>query len=218
MRLCVICEGPTEAEFVKNCLEPHLRRYGIYTYPSLLKTRPGRSGGGDVNVTRIIRHLYHEYPNTDAITTLVDYYGFRNRGGMSAEELEAQILEKSLERFPNTNQKRIVPYVQMYEFEALLFADVRKFEWVLDGWNSATEKALREINNRFPDPESINDNPKTAPSKRLESIFGGFYSKTEHGPIIAEEIGLPAIRQACSRFHQWLTKLEAIRDEKNPQH
>ena len=61
MRLCVICEGPTEAEFVKNCLETHLRRYGIYTYPSLLKTKPGRRGGGDVNVTRIIKHLYHEY-------------------------------------------------------------------------------------------------------------------------------------------------------------
>ncbi len=218
MRLCVICEGHTEAEFVKTCLEPHLREYGITTYPSLLKTKPGRRGGGDVNVTRIIKHLYHEFPNTDAITTLVDYYGFSHRGGMSAEELEAQILEKSLERFPKTNQKRIVPYIQMYEFEALLFADVRKFEWVLDGWNSATEKTLREINNRFPDPESINDNPKTAPSKRLESIFGGFYSKTEHGPIIAEEIGLPAIRQACPRFHQWLIKLEAMREEINPQH
>ncbi|MBG0779386.1 MAG: DUF4276 family protein [Desulfotignum balticum] len=86
------------------------------------------------------------------------------------------------------------------------------------GWNPATEKALREINNRFPNPECINDNPETAPSKRLESIFRGFYSKTEHGPIIAEEIGLPAIRQACPRFHQWLTRLEAMHDEKNPQH
>jgi phage gpG-like protein len=218
MRLCVICEGHTEAEFVKTCLEPHLREYGINTYPSLLKTRPGRQGGGAVNVTRIIKHLCHEYPNTEAITTLVDYYGFRNRGGMSAEELEAQMLEKILERFPNTNQKRVVPYVQMYEFEALLFSDVRRFDWVVDGWNPATEKALREINSRFPNPEYINDNPETAPSKRLESIFRGFYSKTEHSPIIAEEIGLPAIRQACPRFHQWLTRLEAMHDEKNPQH
>jgi hypothetical protein len=213
MRLCVICEGHTEAEFVKTCLEPHLRRYGIDTYPSLLKTKPGRQGGGGVNVTRIIKHLYHEYSNTDAITTLVDYYGFRSKGLLRAGELEKQILERLLERFPNANQARIVPYVQMHEFEALLFSDISKFTWVIDGWSSATDKALRE-KNHFPNPECINDNPETAPSKRLESIFGGFYSKTEHGPIIAEEIGLPAIRQACPRFHQWLNKLEAMREEK----
>lgn len=32
MRVLVICEGPTEAEFVRVCLQPHLRGFGIDTY------------------------------------------------------------------------------------------------------------------------------------------------------------------------------------------
>jgi hypothetical protein len=31
-------------------------------------------------------------------------------------------------------------------------------------------------------PEKINDSRETAPSKRIARIFGGVYSKTEHGP------------------------------------
>lgn len=45
-RLCVVCEGQTESEFVNSCLWPYLSRQGIEVYPSTLKTRPGRQGEG----------------------------------------------------------------------------------------------------------------------------------------------------------------------------
>jgi hypothetical protein len=34
--------------------------------------------------------------------------------------------------------------------------------------------------------------------------------KTFHGPLLAMEIGLPAIRAACPRFDAWLTRLEHL--------
>lgn len=45
-RLCVICEGQTESEFVVDCLWPYLFSQGIEVYPSTLKARPGKKGEG----------------------------------------------------------------------------------------------------------------------------------------------------------------------------
>lgn len=69
---------------------------------------------------------------------------------------------------------------------------------------------MQQILTAFLDPEAINDSEQTAPSKRLDAIFGGRYSKTEHGPLIAETIGLAVIRARCPRFDRWLRTLEAL--------
>lgn len=210
IRLCVICEGQTESEFVIDCLWPDLFSRGIEVYPSTLKTQPGKQGGGNVTIQRIARHIRNEYPNTDYITTLVDYYGFKKRGSRTVEELESAILAAVLKENSRVEERRILPYVQRHEFEALLFSDITEFRWVLDGWNPMTEQQLIAIVKTFPNPEDINDSPTTAPSKRLESLFGKSYSKREHGPLIAEEIGLEKIRQCCPRFDRWVSRLTAL--------
>lgn len=105
---------------------------------------------------------------------------------------------------------RVFPCVQQYEFEALLFSDIQSFEWVLDGWSSDAERRLRAMADAYPDPEQINDEPSTAPSRRLDSVFAGTYRKTEHGPLIAEDIGLDVIRQPCPRFNGWMARLENL--------
>lgn len=45
-RLCVICEGQTELEFVNGCLWAYLSTQGVEVYPSTLKTRPGKQVEG----------------------------------------------------------------------------------------------------------------------------------------------------------------------------
>jgi hypothetical protein len=213
-RLCVVCEGPTESEFVLSCLEPHLSAHGLLAYPSILQARSGNHRGGRVTIERLGKHLAWECHQTDRITTLVDYYGFRDRGGRNQSELEAAILEEAQKWGRNRLDPRFVrPYVQMHEFEALLFADIEHFQLVLDGWNPTTHDQLRTIRDTFPNPEKINDSPETAPSQRILRIFAnGEYSKTEHGPLIAEKIGLPTIRDACPGFHAWLSALESWGD------
>ena len=73
-RLCIICEGQTEREFVRKLLVPHLRTFRIDAYPSLLKAGQKQQRGGNVSVPRLGRHIRNEYHNVDFTTTLVDYY------------------------------------------------------------------------------------------------------------------------------------------------
>ncbi len=62
---------------------------------------------------------------------------------------------------------------------------------------------------RFPNPELINDNPKTAPSKRIESILKpSKYSKPFHGIDIAEIIGIEKMIEKCPHFREWINKLK----------
>lgn len=217
VRLLIVCEGQTEANFVSHCLTPTLAQQNVWAHPSLLKTKPGQQGGGDVTLPRIGKHLANEFPNWDYLTTLVDLYGFSDRQNRSQPELEEAIRNEAIRHRPELVSARIIPYVQQYEFEALLFSDVRHFEWVLDGWTQKTERELQAIANDYETPEHINDHPSTAPSKRLGKVFGGIYRKTEHGPIIAEEIGIEVIRSSCPGFDRWISQLEKLADSSSTQ-
>jgi hypothetical protein len=109
------------------------------------------------------------------------------------------------------NNERFVPYIQLHEFEALLFSDVEK----LDGRiNSVTQQrsqliALRKLIEQFPNPEDINDGPTTAPSKRILALYSA-YRKNVVGPMVAEEIGMAVLRAKCPHFDGWLRSLEGL--------
>lgn len=209
-RICIVCEGQTEVEFVKSCLTPHFSPQGLWVYPALLQSPSGKHRGGRVTIERLAKFISHQYREADRITTLVDFYGFQDRNGRNRAEVEAAILEQVAQRTPQFDPRFVLPYVQMHEFEGLLFTDINEFEWVLDAWSDASKAALSAIASQFPCPEDINDGPETAPSKRILSIFPrGAYSKTEHGPLIAAAIGLDAIRAKCPAFNEWIRKLEA---------
>ena len=209
IRVCIVCEGQTEVEFVKCCLAPHLLNHQAEAFPSLLRANSGRHRGGRVTVERLITFMSNQYHHADRITTLVDFYGFQDRAGKTRCELENEIKEGIVKKIKNHNSQYILPYIQMYEFEALLFSNPDGFEWVTDGWNEKTQQELHAIAAEFPNPENINDRPETAPSKRIANIFSkGSYSKVEHGPLIAEAIGIDAIRQICPLFDDWVSKLE----------
>ncbi len=210
MRVCIVCEGPTEVEFVKSSIAPHLVSYGVDAYPTLLRAPSGRHRGGRVTVERLAKFLSHEYHAANRLTTLVDFYGFQDAGGRSRQELEQAVAKDVAKRITNFDPRCVHPYVQMHEFEGLLFSDVEQFQFVLDGWSDDVRQVLTGIRSRFPTPEDINNNPATAPSKRILAAFPeGTYSKTEHGPVIAEAIGLTTIRQQCPQFDEWVRMLEA---------
>jgi hypothetical protein len=42
-----------------------------------------------------------------------------------------------------------------------------------------------------------------------EHLSEGTYSKPEHGPLIAEAIGIDAMRQKCAQFDAWVAHLQA---------
>ena len=207
-RLCIICEGQTELEFVERLLAPHLLTFGINAYPSLLHPR-----GGNVSVSRLAKHIRNEYHNRryrHFITTLVDYYGFKNINGRTKKQLQQAILEEAQNLSTrNLEAYRVRPYVQMHEFEALLFSDISRFELLGDSWNNESQTRLQRICDDFKTPECINNSAQTAPSKRLHAIFPG-YRKRADGLLIAENIGLDTIRGKCPLFNQWIGELEKL--------
>lgn len=208
-RVCIVCEGPTEANFVLACLTPHLYDHDVDAYPSILQAPSGRHKGGRVTIERSVKHISHEYHACDRITTLVDFYGFKDRDDRSRAEVEAAVLAGVAQCTTGFDPRFVLPYAQMHEFEALLFTNIEEFQWVLDGWNEEVRSKLKAVRDAYANPEDINDSPITAPSKRILAIFDeGTYSKTEHGPLIAEATGLAEIRQQCPAFNEWVTVLE----------
>ena len=103
------------------------------------------------------------------------------------------------------NEPNFIANLMVYEFEALLFVQPEKFS----DWTNSQQivKQLLNIAQSYETPEQINDSPQTAPSKRIKSLMPE-YQKTFHGPLIAADIGLDALRRACPHFNAWLLKLE----------
>jgi hypothetical protein len=210
IRVCIVCEGLTEVEFVKSCLTPFLLASNVHAFPTVLQSPSGKHRGGRVTVERLVKFISNQYCATDRITTLVDFYGFQDRKGRNRAQLEADIRVAVADSTTEYDERFMLPYVQMHEFEGLLFTDPNAFEWAEDGWNENVKQGLMAVAHEFPNPEDINDGPETAPSKRILDILPvGTYSKTEHGPRIAEAIGIDAIRAKCPAFSEWVGKLQA---------
>ena len=208
IRVSISVEGPTEAEFTKEVLTAHLRSHGVEAQPILLgRGRGSGEGGGNVNSGRLASEMAHLHRSFDVVTSLVDFYGFKDKGGRTVDELEA-LLRRIIERVVGRHEERVLPYVQMHEFEGLLFSDVTAFS-VLSDVQPGTVDLLRRIREEFATPEDINDNEATTPGKRIKGSIP-HYRKALHAPLVARETGLDAIRKECPRFDSWITRLESL--------
>ncbi len=147
--------------------------------------------------------------NFDRVTSLVDHYGFRDKNTATPEQLEERIREEVDKKVDRSwNESYVIPYVQRYEFEGLLFASVDSFAKLIDVSHESIE-ALQAIRSQFSTPEDINDSSDTAPSKRIKAIIPR-YNKRVDGPFLAMETGLPVICAECPRFGGWMTRLESL--------
>ena len=202
--LGVVVEGHSEAEFVRCIVTDHLRCFGLAPTPINMK--------GDVHVDRLARMIAGAYLNFDAVTSLVDFYGFRDKGGAAVDCLERKIEKAAWSLIQEEDERKVViPYVQKYEFEALLFANVEAFATI--GVSPDVIGQLKLVRSDTM-PEEINDSRDTAPSKRIARLMEDYdmryYNKVAESNLIASEIGLPAMRAACPRFDAWITRLEAL--------
>lgn len=213
-KLIFICEGPTEQFFCKVILENHFLALGIeIEYPLIL-----HSNGGIVKWEHIKTQIGNHYStdNNVFITTFIDYYGMydhHNFPDWTLAEAEPNkssrmtILETALRNDINHSIK-FIPYIQVYEFEALVFSKYLAFEDYYDP-SDADYNALENICINYPNPEDINNSKVTAPSKRLLNHIPR-YLKTIDGIDIIKSIGLEEVRNKCPRFNDWITILENI--------
>lgn len=210
-RVLVFVEGQTEETFVRDLLVPYFSRLGIYLTPILAQTSPGHKGGivsyGKVKhqLTRLCRQDQGAY-----VTTMMDYYGLPNDfPGLAGRVADAheQVMRLELALQQDIDAPNFIPNLMLHEFEALLFSAPEKIaEWLDD---QALLAPMAAIRGAFATPEHINNSPQTAPSKRILALVP-HYKKTVDGPLIAEDIGLDAIRAQCPHFNNWIERLLAL--------
>jgi Domain of unknown function (DUF4276) len=220
-RVNIICEGQTEETFVQEILYHFFVTKSIYLTPILIG-KPGHKGG-NFTFGRLLKDLRPLLGDSTAYcTTLFDFYGLPNDFPGKATALtmnnikdKAQCVTKAVVDALQATTispdalRRFIPYIQMYEFEGLLFSDCSSLASAISQPHLASK--FQEIRASFASPEHINNSPMTAPSKRISKIYSR-YDKPLHGSLAMIEIGIEAIRQECKLFDRWLQTLENLPD------
>jgi hypothetical protein len=198
----ILVEGSTEEKFVKEILAPHFSQRGVYLTPINL------CGVSKYSIVR--REVKNLLKNNgvDLVTTMLDYYGLHNDfPGKNSLNMQWDYLQKvgHLEKAfgEDIGDEKFLPYLQMHEFEALLFCDAEPFSRFTKEYMK-----IQKIADDLGSPEQINDSPSTAPSKRIQELVPT-YQKTLHGAILAQDIGLVKMREQCKHFDYWINKLES---------
>ncbi|MDR1827397.1 MAG: DUF4276 family protein [Methylobacteriaceae bacterium] len=219
IRLHIIVEGRSEEGFVHSTLRDHLGTFGISTDARRVLTgRDRRSGtkhkGGLINWAHakndILSWIREDDHNDCRFTTMFDLYGlpddfpgYRAAHAGAAPYQRVKMLEQ--EMADAIDDRRFIPYIQLHEFEALVFADPQKLLMEYPRRGSSIQALVKTVGDLA--PELIDENPETAPSKRILSHIPE-YGKARSGPSVTSLIGLPTLRRKCPHFDEWVTRLE----------
>lgn len=210
-RVYIVVEGQTEQEFVNSVISPYLQNFGILNVtPILIRTsRTGR--GGMVSYSHLantIKPLLMSKNNDYIVTTFIDFFRLPNdmphyEDCMKKPNKIDQI--RSLEEAINESidDRRFFSYIQLHEFEALLFSSNKGFEYY---FSDEYAKATASVVSSYDNPEDINSSPEGAPLKRLLAIKPD-YNKVLEGNLIALEVGIKTILEKCPRFAEWIDKI-----------
>lgn len=220
IRLHAVVEGQTEETFVNQVLAPELGTQEVFIDVHCVTTGrkrvpPDRGGIRNYQQLRndLVFWMRQEKGRDVRFTTMVDLYrlptdfpGYDDCKRKTDPHTRAECMEDNLRE--DIQDDRLVPYIQLHEFEALLFSDVRMFEIAFPDRPAEVQK-LKSIRNDFPSPEHINDQPDQSPSKRILKVIPE-YVKTVSGILIVQRIGLPVLRKECVHFGRWLDRLEQL--------
>ena len=222
--LHILCEGQTEQGFVDEVLRPYLLDRGYSSVKSVLVTtnKKENAQGGmssythaklDLNLMRLSNpdssfesHIFttmfdfyalpNDFPGYDEAKTIVDPYSCVN------------VLEQSLSNA--VSDIRFIPYIQLHEFEALLFCGIEHIAKIYPKCKSRCEQLSKDLQ-KVGNPELIDNGPTTAPSKRIIKAIEGNgkykYNKPTTGKIVTKEVGIEELRAKCPHFNEWIEKL-----------
>ena len=222
----VVTEGQSETAFVNKVLNPWFNPLNIYLFPYTVITKRDHKKGfqhkGGISTygklrNDIIKCLSYTKKENVYVTTMFDYYNFPSDIYGYDELMHItepyekvkcleNIIKKDIEKDKANSGKVFFPYLQIHEFETLIFCglDILKkkhFDYDI--------KTLYDALDKFGNPELINDNKETAPSKRILQCIPNFYKVTV-GVDIVKEIGVENLRQKCCHFANWISYIEKL--------
>ena len=222
-RLYLTVEGQTEAAFATSVLTPHLTKFNVFLtaprFTGLHKRRRGRIPQGGMRNTfghalADIKTWLKEDKSPEArFSMMVDLYslpndfpGYEASMAKPTGREQAIALQKSLAS--EIGDARFVPYLQVYEYEALVLVDPRRISSIYDVPKTRIEALCQECDG-YGTPEDINHGQDSHPKSRIQRNVQQ-YDENVAGPLIAEKIGLPTLRVRCPHFGEWLSTLERL--------
>jgi hypothetical protein len=226
--LVVFCEGQTEQGFCNLLLQRHLFPNGegiVYTLPVGEKDHRhiyglgrNRNYHGAKGLRSFISNTINSRKGKSVyFTTLFDLYALPNdfpgKDTVVKNPTNPTNYVLALENAFHDdfeNHRRLIPYLQLHEYETMLFANPSAFRKSFENCEEQILK-LTEIAGSYDSIEHINDGHQTAPSKRIIEIlpeYGG--RKSTAGPDLADFIGLTTIRAKCPHVDSWINRLEEL--------
>jgi hypothetical protein len=219
LRLYITVEGQAERKFADDVLRPHLAAFSVDVKTRVVLTnRKLGKRGGILDFEKIhgdLHRLMREDQKPEArFTTMVDLYALppefpgwaeARQKGEPKERVAA--LEEAFRA--NLGDSRFLPYIQLHEFEALLYCDLSQLQQRIADSERAFAALAKEV--RGIEPEEIDEGATTAPSKRIINhvpIYDRL--KVRVGAPAATAIGLPGLRAKCPHFNEWVTRLERL--------
>jgi len=212
-KILVLVEGQTEEQFIKKVIYDYFYQQDIFLIPVIIETKEVKSGpnykGGINSYGKIKEDLQKLLGDSSAVivTTMIDYYGLPNdfpafnRTGTCYQKIEAA--EKAFAA--EVNNHKFIPYLQLHEFEGILFASPKAISDTMDT-SRRSITIIQKIRDRFNYPEEINEGTETHPSKRIQKLFSN-YNKPFHGTLISTRIGVQQLLNNCPHFKQWIESL-----------
>lgn len=149
---------------------------------------------------------------------MFDYYALPSSFPKYNESQKIEDKYKKIEFLENAfseyeQNKRFIPYLQLHEFEALVFCGIEYLPKLYPGCEKRI-KTLQDALSITSNPELINNNPNTAPSKRIIKAIEGekkkviyHYNKPSTGKYITKQVGIEVLRSKCKHFNEWIEKL-----------
>ena len=219
VRVNMVVEGDTEEAFVKKVLAPYLSTKQIFPVArKVITSRRRRVRGGMTSYGRARNDIerWLKQDTSAYCTTMFDLYGLPTdfpgfEEGQRQQDPYACVA--LLEAFfgEDINHRRFIPFFLLHEFEALLLSDPEKLDKVLSLLQGSSRlDDLKRILEECGGPEDVDNDPETAPSKRLIQLYRG-YDKVLFGVLVAEEVGIDGIRAKCPHFDEWVSKLEQLK-------
>jgi len=209
-RLYVVVEGQTESEFIKSVVSPYLLQFSIYITPIVIHTSRSQRGGMTSynHLRNEVSRLLKSGKDDFVVTTFIDFYripevpGKEKWESITIDNDRVRVMRKCIDE--EIGDRRFFSYIQLYEFEALFFANDNGFaKYFTDKQISETADIIA----KYPNPEDINGGMETSPSKRILKIFPN-YDKVVFGNVLALEVGIDAMLDKCQGFREWIEEIK----------
>jgi hypothetical protein len=222
----IIAEGSSEEVFVNDVLVKHFASLNIFISARKIKTgwdsidnKPSKGGLLKYIKFRndVLRWIESDRNQSKFwYTSMLDLYAFP-KDELSPYNTTIQSISNPYQKIvalesaiaQDINHPKFIPYIQLHEFEAFLLVEPDRLITMYPNGQTGINRLKRDIGSRS--PEEINESPQTAPSKRIIRYLPDYEGqKAQVGPLVAEDIGLTALRNNCPHFNDWITKLENI--------